>query len=172
MVEKDIITIGVLAHVDAGKTSLTECLLYKSGTTQAQGSVDKGSAITDGLAMERNRGISIKTATVDFEWEGTHINLLDTPGHIDFSAEVDRALSVLDLIVLVVSAKEGVQAHTLNLWESIKERNLPVLVFINKIDRPLVINADALASHQSVINVMEASRQVGLTKITFSTKVN
>ena len=136
MVEKDIITIGVLAHVDAGKTSLTECLLYKSGTTQAQGSVDKGSAITDGLAMERNRGISIKTATVDFEWEGTHINLVDTPGHIDFSAEVDRALSVLDLIVLVVSAKEGVQAHTLNLWESIKERNLPVLVFINKIDRP------------------------------------
>ncbi|MGB0929304.1 MAG: GTP-binding protein [Chitinophagales bacterium] len=132
---KKILTIGILAHVDAGKTSLTECLLYTSGTTKNRGSVDKGSAITDGLALEKSRGISIKTATVDFTWKDTHINLVDTPGHIDFSAEVDRALSVLDLVVLVVSAVEGVQAHTLNLWESIRERELPVLVFVNKIDR-------------------------------------
>jgi ribosomal protection tetracycline resistance protein len=129
------LTIGILAHVDAGKTSLTECLLYTSGATKDRGSVDKGSAITDALAMEKNRGISIKTATVDFSWQNTHINVVDTPGHIDFSAEVDRALSVLDLVILVVSAVEGVQAHTLNLWESIRERELPVLVFINKIDR-------------------------------------
>ena len=135
MPPKDILTIGILAHVDAGKTSLTECLLHKSGATKAQGSVDKGSAITDGLSMEKSRGISIKTATVDFEWQGKHINLVDTPGHIDFSAEVDRALSVLDLVILVVSAKEGIQAHTLNLWESVRERGLPVLVFVNKVDR-------------------------------------
>ena len=135
MSSKKILTIGILAHVDAGKTSLTECLLHTSGTTKHRGSVDKGSAITDGLAMEKSRGISIKTATVDFVWEDTHINIVDTPGHIDFSAEVDRALSVLDLVILVVSAVEGVQAHTLNLWESIRERQLPVLVFINKIDR-------------------------------------
>ncbi len=129
------LTIGILAHVDAGKTSLTECLLFTAGATTDRGSVDKGSAITDALAMEKSRGISIKTATVDFVWKDTAINIVDTPGHIDFSAEVDRALSVLDLVVLVVSAVEGVQAHTLNLWESIRERGLPVLVFINKIDR-------------------------------------
>ena len=135
MPQQKIITIGILAHVDAGKTSLTERLLYTSGATKNRGSVDKGSAITDGLAMEKNRGISIKTATVDFVWEGTKINIVDTPGHVDFSAEVDRALSVLDLVVLVVSAVEGVQAHTLNLWESIRDRQLPVLIFMNKIDR-------------------------------------
>jgi ribosomal protection tetracycline resistance protein len=135
MSHKNNLTIGILAHVDAGKTSLTECLLYTAGVTKDRGSVDKGSAITDGLAMEKSRGISIKTATVDFDWKDMHINIVDTPGHIDFSAEVDRALSVLDLVILVVSAVEGVQAHTLNLWESIRERKLPVLVFMNKIDR-------------------------------------
>jgi ribosomal protection tetracycline resistance protein len=129
------LTIGILAHVDAGKTSLTECLLYSSGATKNRGSVDKGSAITDALAMEKSRGISIKTATASFTWQDTYVNIVDTPGHIDFSAEVDRALSVLDLVILVVSAVEGVQAHTLNLWESIRERKLPVLVFMNKIDR-------------------------------------
>ncbi|MFT4761135.1 MAG: ribosomal protection tetracycline resistance protein [Paraglaciecola sp.] len=129
------LTIGILAHVDAGKTSLTECFLYQSGATKNRGSVDKGSAITDGLAMEKDRGISIKTATASFVWKDTHINIVDTPGHLDFAAEVDRALSVLDLVVLVVSAVEGIQAHTLNLWESLRERGLPCLVFINKIDR-------------------------------------
>ncbi len=130
-----ILTVGILAHVDAGKTSLTECLLYTSGARKDKGSVDKGSAITDGLEMEKSRGISIKAATVDFVWGDTQVNIVDTPGHIDFSAEVDRAFSVLDLVVLVVSAVEGVQAHTLRLWESIRERKLPVLVFVNKIDR-------------------------------------
>lgn len=130
-----MLTIGILAHVDAGKTSLTECFLHKSGTIKERGSVDKGSAITDGLSIEKNRGISIKTATVDFVWQQKHITIVDTPGHIDFSAEVDRALAVLDMVILVVSAKEGVQAHTLNLWESICERQLPVLIFINKVDR-------------------------------------
>ncbi len=135
MSQNKTLTIGILAHVDAGKTSLTECLLHTAGATKDRGSVDKGSAITDALAMEKSRGISIKTATVDFVWKDTQINIVDTPGHIDFSAEVDRALSVLDLVILVVSAVEGVQAHTLNLWESIRERQLPVLVFMNKIDR-------------------------------------
>ena len=132
---KGNLTIGILAHVDAGKTSLTECLLHTAGATRTRGSVDKGSAITDALLMEQNRGISIKAATVDFTWNEQRITLVDTPGHIDFSAEVDRALDVLDMVILVISAKEGVQAHTLNLWESIQERNLPVLFFINKIDR-------------------------------------
>ncbi|ADR22302.1 tetracycline resistance protein [Marivirga tractuosa] len=135
MSAKRKLTIGILAHVDAGKTSLTECLLHQAGATKAQGSVDKGSAITDGLALEKSRGISIKAASVNFSWKQTQFQLVDTPGHIDFAAEVDRSLSILDAVILVVSAKEGVQAHTLNLWENLKERNLPVIIFFNKIDR-------------------------------------
>ena len=135
MSNKRILTIGILAHVDAGKTSITESLLHHSGATKALGSVDKGSAITDGLSMEKDRGISIKSSAVNFRWNDCLFQLVDTPGHIDFSAEVDRSLSILDAVILVISAKEGIQAHTLNLWESLKERNLPVIVFFNKIDR-------------------------------------
>ena len=135
MQDKTVLTIGILAHVDAGKTSITESLLHHSGATKSLGSVDKGSAITDGLSMEKSRGISIKASSVNFSWGNCTFQLVDTPGHIDFSAEVDRSLSILDGVILVVSAKEGVQAHTLNLWESLMERNLPVIVFFNKIDR-------------------------------------
>jgi ribosomal protection tetracycline resistance protein len=135
MSKKTVLTIGILAHVDAGKTSLTECLLHHSGATKSRGSVDKGSTITDGLAMEKSRGISIRASSVNFSWKNQVFQLVDTPGHIDFSSEVDRSLSILDGVILVVSAKEGVQAHTLNLWESLKERKLPVIIFVNKIDR-------------------------------------
>ncbi|MFT6322542.1 MAG: ribosomal protection tetracycline resistance protein [Salibacteraceae bacterium] len=135
MSDKTVITIGVLAHVDAGKTSLTEYLLHHSGATKSLGSVDKGSAITDGLTMEKTRGISIKASSVNFTWKHRNFQLVDTPGHIDFSAEVDRSLSILDAVILIISAKEGVQAHTLNLWESLIERKLPVIIFFNKIDR-------------------------------------
>jgi len=135
MSNKTVITIGILAHVDAGKTSITESLLHHSGATTSLGSVDKGSAVTDGLAMEKSRGISIKASSVNFTWENKLFQLVDTPGHIDFSAEVDRSLSILDGVILVVSAKEGVQSHTLNLWESLIERKLPVIIFFNKIDR-------------------------------------
>ena len=148
MSAKKVLTIGILAHVDAGKTSLTECLLHQAGATKAQGSVDKGSAITDGLALEKSRGISIKAASVNFSWKQTQFQLVDTPGHIDFAAEVDRALSILDAVILVVSAKEGVQAHTLNLWESLKERNLPVIIFFNKIDRDGVFPEQVFADFQ------------------------
>jgi len=148
MSAKTVLTIGILAHVDAGKTSLTECLLHQAGATKAQGSVDKGSAITDGLALEKSRGISIKAASVNFSWKQTQFQLVDTPGHIDFAAEVDRALSILDAVILVVSAKEGVQAHTLNLWESLKERNLPVIIFFNKIDRDGVFTEQVFADFQ------------------------
>jgi ribosomal protection tetracycline resistance protein len=135
MSNKKVLTIGILAHVDAGKTSITERLLHHSKTTKSLGNVDKGSAITDGLMMEKSRGISIKASAVNFSWKNTVVQLVDTPGHIDFSAEVDRSLSILDGVILVVSAKEGVQAHTLNLWESLTERKLPVIIFFNKIDR-------------------------------------
>ncbi len=121
--------------MDAGKTTLTEQLLFHSGAIQTPGSVDKGSTTSDSLALEKQRGITIQNTSVGFDWKGTRINLIDTPGHVDFSAEVDRAVSVLDGVVLLVSAVEGVQAHTLNIWESIRDLGLPALIFINKMDR-------------------------------------
>ena len=133
--QKTILNIGILAHVDAGKTTLTEQLLFHSGAIQTPGSVDKGSTISDNLALEKQRGITIQNTSVGFDWKKTRINLIDTPGHVDFAAEVDRAVSVLDGVVLLVSAVEGVQAHTLNIWESIRDLNLPALIFINKMDR-------------------------------------
>ncbi len=107
MSKQTILTIGILAHVDAGKTSLTECLLHHAGATNSLGSVDKGSTITDGLSMEKRRGISIKASSVNFSWKNILFQLVDTPGHIDFSAEVDRSLSILDGVILVVSAKRN-----------------------------------------------------------------
>jgi len=135
-----ILNIGIVAHVDAGKTTLTEQLLFQSGAIKKPGSVDKGSTITDNLALEKQRGITIQNSCVSLHWNGTKINLIDTPGHIDFSAEVDRAMSVLDGVVLLISAVEGVQAHSLSLWENVKELDITVLIFINKIDR---VGADA-----------------------------
>jgi len=133
--EKPSINIGILAHVDAGKTTLTEHFLYNSGAIRTLGSVDKGSTSTDSLALEKERGISIKATTTSFEWKDTKINLIDTPGHVDFSSEVERALCVVDAVILVVSAVEGVQAHTLNIWDSLQELQIPTIIFINKIDR-------------------------------------
>ncbi|MEX6625648.1 GTP-binding protein [Tenacibaculum salmonis] len=132
---KPTINIGVLAHVDAGKTTLTEHFLYNSGAIRTLGSVDKGSTSTDSLDIEKERGISIKAAATSFDWKNTKINLIDTPGHVDFSSEVERALCVVDAVILVVSAVEGVQAHTLNIWDSLKELQIPTFIFINKIDR-------------------------------------
>lgn len=132
---RPIFNIGILAHVDAGKTTITEHLLYLGGAIRNLGSVDKGSAITDSLSIEQQRGISVRAATVSFQWKDVQINLIDTPGHADFSAEVERVLNVLDGAILVVSAVEGVQAHTFALWEALKELEIPTLVFVNKIDR-------------------------------------
>lgn len=129
------INIGILAHVDAGKTSLTEQLLFFGGAVRVAGTVDDGTAQTDTLAVERSRGISVKTADAVLETENAVINLIDTPGHADFISEVERALSVLDCAVLVVSAVEGVQAQTEILCEAVERLALPCIVFINKLDR-------------------------------------
>jgi len=133
--KKPTINIGILAHVDAGKTTLTEHFLYNSGAIRTLGSVDKGSTSTDSLDLEKERGISIKASTTTFEWKDIKINLIDTPGHVDFSSEVERALCVVDAVILVISAVEGVQAHTLNIWDSLQELEIPTIIFINKIDR-------------------------------------
>src|SRR4030081_3938404 len=130
------LNLGILAHVDAGKTSLTERLLYAAGVIDAIGSVDDGSTQTDSLALERQRGITIKAAVVSFVVDDVTVNLIDTPGHPDFIAEVDRVLSVLDGAVLVLSAVEGVQPQTRILMRALQRLRIPTLLFVNKIDRP------------------------------------
>ncbi len=127
--------LGLVAHVDAGKTTLTEHMLFLSGSIRALGSVDKGTACTDWLDVERARGISVRAAATTFGWRDVTINLIDTPGHVDFSAEVERALRVLDGVILVVSAVEGIQAQTVALWQALRRMGLPTLIFINKLDR-------------------------------------
>ena len=129
------LNLGILAHVDAGKTTLTERLLYAAGVIDEIGSVDKGTTQTDSLALERQRGITIKAAVVSFEIDGVTVNLIDTPGHPDFIAEVERVLSVLDGAVLVVSAVEGVQPQTRILMRALQRLRVPTLLFVNKIDR-------------------------------------
>ena len=129
------LNLGILAHVDAGKTSLTERLLYAAGVIDEIGSVDGGNTQTDSLEQERRRGITIKAAVASFAVGDVAVNLIDTPGHPDFIAEVERILSVLDGAVLVVSAVEGVQAQTRVLMRTLQRLGIPTLIFINKIDR-------------------------------------
>src|ERR1700686_1631058 len=130
------LNLGILAHVDAGKTTLTERLLFAAGVIDEIGSVDAGTTQTDSLTLERQRGITIKSAVVSFAIDGVTVNLIDTPGHPDFIAEVERVLSVLDGAVLVVSAVEGVQAQTGILMRALRRLRIPTLMFVNKIDRP------------------------------------
>jgi ribosomal protection tetracycline resistance protein len=129
------LNLGILAHVDAGKTTLTERLLFAAGVIDQPGSVDEGSTQTDTLALERQRGITIKSAVVSFAIGDVTVNLIDTPGHPDFIAEVERVLSVLDGAVLVISAVEGVQAQTRVLMRTLRRLRIPTLIFVNKIDR-------------------------------------
>ncbi len=129
------LNLGILAHVDAGKTSLTERLLYAAGVIDHIGSVDDGSTQTDTLALERQRGITIKSAVASFRIGDLPVNLIDTPGHPDFIAEVERVLAVLDGAVLVVSAVEGVQAQTRVLMRTLQRLHIPTLIFVNKADR-------------------------------------
>jgi ribosomal protection tetracycline resistance protein len=131
----ETVNIGILAHVDAGKTSLTERLLFDTGVIERLGSVDAGTTQTDTGDIERRRGITIRSAVASFTVGDRRVNLIDTPGHGDFVAEVERALGVLDGAVLVVSAVEGVQPHTRVLMRSVRALGLPVLLFVNKIDR-------------------------------------
>ncbi len=129
------LNLGILAHVDAGKTTLTERLLYAAGVIDHVGSVDAGTTQTDSLALERERGITIRSTVAAFDRAGTTINLIDTPGHPDFIAEVERVLSVLDGAVLVLSAVEGVQPQTTVLMRALRRLEVPTVLFVNKTDR-------------------------------------
>jgi len=134
-VSKIFQNIGILAHVDSGKTTLTEQLLYLMGALRTAGSVDEGTTATDNLSVERKRGISVRMSTASAEWNGVTVNIIDTPGHIDFAGEVERSLSALDYAIVVVSAVDGVRAHTENILHALDVMKLPRMVFINKTDR-------------------------------------
>jgi ribosomal protection tetracycline resistance protein len=129
------INLGILAHVDAGKTSLTERLLFESSATEAMGRVDDGTTRTDSMSLEQQRGITIRSAVTAIELDDLDINIIDTPGHSDFIAEVERALGVLDAAILVLSAVEGVQPQTVVLWRALRRIGVPTVIFINKVDR-------------------------------------
>ncbi|MBR3786890.1 MAG: TetM/TetW/TetO/TetS family tetracycline resistance ribosomal protection protein [Firmicutes bacterium] len=138
------ITIGILAHVDAGKTTLSEGLLYKTGAIRQLGRVDHGNAFLDTDAQERARGITIFSKQALLSYKNTQFMLLDTPGHVDFSAEMERTLQVLDYAVLVISGKDGVQGHTSTLWKLLAKYDVPVFIFINKMDLDGAVREDIL----------------------------
>ena len=134
--ENGKLVVGLLAHVDAGKTTLSEAMLYLSGAVRKLGRVDHRDAFLDTDVQERERGITIFSKQAELEWKGKRVVLMDTPGHVDFSSEMERVLGVLDAAVLVISGADGVQAHTRTLYGLLKKHRLPVFLFINKMDQP------------------------------------
>ncbi|XP_073950110.1 ribosome-releasing factor 2, mitochondrial-like isoform X1 [Choristoneura fumiferana] len=166
--------IGILAHIDAGKTTTTERMLFYSGTIRSMGEVHHGNTVTDYMEQERQRGITITSAAVSFPWHGNQINLIDTPGHIDFTMEVEQSLAVLDGAVVVLDASAGVEAQTLTVWRQASGHRVPRLLYLNKMDRsdasaPLCVESvrdklqvTPLALHQPVLY---EGRLVGLIDI-------
>ena len=146
--DKRNICVGLLAHVDAGKTTLSEALLYRTGARRTLGRVDHGDAFLDTHAIERQRGITIFSKQALLETPRLHITLLDTPGHADFSAEAERVMPVLDCAVLIISGTDGIQAHTMTLWKLLERYHVPVFLFINKMDLPGKEKAALLAQLQ------------------------
>ena len=136
MTEKPAMTaVGILAHVDAGKTTLAEQILCQSGALRQAGRVDSRNTLLDHAEIERTRGITVFADEASFVFRGRPFTLLDTPGHVDFSGEMERCLSVMDCAVLVVSSVEGVQSHTRTLWHLLRKRKIPVMLFLSKTDR-------------------------------------
>ena len=143
------LAIGILAHVDAGKTTLSEGMLYSSGSIRKIGRVDRGDAFLDTYELEKARGITIFSKQAILQVGDTTVTLLDTPGHVDFSAEMERTLQVMDYAILVISGADGVQGHTLTLWNLLSRYQVPVFVFINKMDQAGVDREKLLAEVQS-----------------------
>ena len=130
------LVLGILAHVDAGKTTLAEGLLYTCGSIRKAGRVDHGNAFLDTYALERARGITIFSKQALLKMGDLNVTLLDTPGHVDFSAEMERTLQVLDYAILIISGSDGMQGHVQTLWRLLKSYDVPVFLFINKMDQP------------------------------------
>src|SRR2546421_5650733 len=151
--------IGVIAHIDAGKTTTTEHVLYFAGATHRLGAVDAGNTTTDFDAEEQQRGITIYSACIPFHWRDCRVNLIDTPGHVDFTAEVERSLRVLDGCVVVFDAQKGVEAQSETVWRQADKYQVPRLVFVNKMD---VVGADFENALAEVRDRLEG-RPVALT---------
>ncbi|MCQ2397254.1 MAG: TetM/TetW/TetO/TetS family tetracycline resistance ribosomal protection protein [Lentisphaeria bacterium] len=143
--------IGIFAHVDAGKTTLSERILTHSGTIRNPGSVDAGTAHTDNLEVEQRRGISVRATCVSFDWKGATFNLIDTPGHADFSSEIERSIWPLDGAILLVDAADGVQPQTEVLYQALKAANVPLLAFLNKCDREGASPTNVLTQIRSML---------------------
>src|SRR4030043_2287341 len=146
--------IGIIAHIDAGKTTVTERILYYTGKTYKMGEVHNGTAVMDYLEEEQKRGITIPSAATKCPWKDFEVNLIDTPGHVDFTAEVERSLRVLDSAVAVFDASEGVQAQSETVWRQGQKYELPCLCFVNKMDK---IGADFEMSVDSIRNKLLAN---------------
>ncbi|WP_213809589.1 GTP-binding protein [Jeotgalicoccus sp. WY2] len=138
MITGERTTIGILAHVDAGKTTLTEALLCHAGVITKRGRVDHGDTYFDFESIERQRGITVSSKQADFEIDDRKFTLIDTPGHADLSAEMERSLQILDLAIIVVSAVDGVQSHTATIFQLLEKYDVPAIIYINKNDRPNV----------------------------------
>src|SRR6186997_2051584 len=141
--------IGVIAHIDAGKTTTTEHLLYYAGVKHKLGGVDEGTTETDYDPEEQQRGITIYSACIPFDWNGHHFNLIDTPGHVDFTAEVERSLRVLDGAVVVFDGQKGVEAQSETVWRQATKYEVPRMVFVNKMD---VVGANFARTLESIHN--------------------
>ena len=128
------ITLGITAHVDSGKTTLAESMLFLSGAITTLGRVDNGNSFLDTNSIERDRGITIFSSQARLKYGNSQFTLLDTPGHVDFSAETERTFQVLDYAVLVISGTDGVQSHTATLWKMLRKYGVPVFIFVNKMD--------------------------------------
>ncbi len=131
----NIRNIGIMAHIDAGKTTTTERIIYYTGKSHKIGDVDSGNTITDWMPQEQERGITISSAAITCHWKDCQINIIDTPGHVDFTAEVERSLRVLDGGVVIFSAVDGIQAQTETVWKQSEKYEIPRLAYINKMDR-------------------------------------
>ncbi|NLE38639.1 MAG: GTP-binding protein, partial [Pirellulaceae bacterium] len=151
---QELRNIGIIAHIDAGKTTVTERMLFYSGFSHRVGQVDKGTTVTDFDPEEQERGITIQSAAVRFPYKNIVINLIDTPGHVDFTAEVERSLRVLDGGVVVFSAREGVEAQSETVWRQADKYHVPRIAFINKMDRE---GADFFATVDEIRDRLEAN---------------
>ena len=150
--QKSACCMGLLAHVDAGKTTLSEALLFRSGARRAWGRVDHGDAYLDTHSLERARGITIFAKEARFETPHRQVVLVDTPGHVDFAAEAERVMPVLDHAVLVISGTDGVQAHTVTLWRLLEQYRIPVFIYVNKMDLPGTEETAVLARLQKELS--------------------
>ncbi|MCK4964606.1 MAG: GTP-binding protein, partial [Dehalococcoidia bacterium] len=146
--------IGIIAHIDAGKTTVTELILYHTGRIYKVGQVDEGTAVMDWMEQERERGITITAAATSCEWAGHQINIIDTPGHVDFTAEVERSLRVLDGGVVVFDAQAGVEPQSETVWRQADSYRVPRICFVNKMDR---VGADYFATVQMIKDRLRAN---------------